>query len=143
MISVKLQYNKSDAIVMRKTIEDVITYSGILKEETGIINPVIVFEINGSFPNNVNYATISEFGRSYFIGEPTSIRNGLWEVPMHCDVLSSFESQLVECDCILNRSESDYNLYLPDKVIEIPAHKTTRIVFPNAPQGGDIALTAI
>ena len=139
MISVKLQYNKSETNKLYKDVDTVVTVNGILRDGTGILNPVIMFELS-SIPLTVNYATIEEFGRSYFIGEPVSVRNGLWEIPMHVDALSSWATPLSLCEGVVERNEEKYNLYLKDNIIEIPAHTTEHIMFPNKPTGLEFVL---
>ena len=63
---------------------------------------------------NVNYCTIPKLGRSYFVEEIKTVRNGVCELSCVCDVLSSFKTQLLTNDCIVEKSETKYHLYLDD-----------------------------
>ena len=63
------------------------TYSCILKEECGVINPVIVIQEIGN-PSGYNYAYIPSFGRYYWIKEWTWVL-GRWEAELYTDVLAT------------------------------------------------------
>ena len=80
--------------------------SGTLKDSTSIINPTIRFEFVDYGIVNCNYAYIPNFFRYYFIRDIVNVSRNLWEVSMHCDVLSSFWSEIKTNSAILNRVES-------------------------------------
>ena len=109
-----LQQNKSEMNKVLKSITDIMTVSGFLKEETSIIDPVIKIECDLSSVVGCNYLSIPEFGRSYFVNNIRSIRNGLVEFACHVDVLSSFASAIKENTAIVKRQENNWNLYLND-----------------------------
>lgn len=109
-----LQTNNSERNRVDKNISNIITVSGVLKEETSIIDPVIKIECDLSQFVGCNYVTIPAFGRSYFVNNIRSIRNGLVEFSCHVDVLSSFASEIRGNRAITKRQESRWNLYLND-----------------------------
>lgn len=112
--NISLQVNNSERERLYKSIDDILSVSGVLKSDTSIIDPVIIIECNLNAVINCNYMTISAFGRSYFVNNIRSIRNGLVEFSCHCDVLSSFASQILNNTAIIKRQENDWNLYLND-----------------------------
>lgn len=112
--NIVLQRNKSERERVNKDVTNLLTVSGVLKAETSIIDPIIIIECDLSNVVNCNYMTISAFGRSYFVNNIRSIRNGLVEFTCHCDVLSSFASQIRDNYAIIKRQESEWNLYLND-----------------------------
>ena len=114
-----LQMNKSDYNVLDKSLTNIATVSGRLKDSTSIIDPIIL--ISGDISNyiNCNYMTISNFNRSYFINNIISITNSLFEIHAHVDVLTSFKSEIRANNCILSRQENKYNLYLNDGSLKI------------------------
>lgn len=112
--NISLQVNNSERERLTKAIDDILTVSGVLKKDTSIIDPVIMIECDLSDVVNCNYMTIPAFGRSYFVNNIRSIRNGLVEFSCHCDVLSSFASQIRNNTAIIKRQENDWNLYLND-----------------------------
>ncbi len=109
-----LQRNNSEKNRVDKNVTNLVTMSGTLKDETSIINPVIIFAGNLSDYTECNYLTISAFGRSYFVTNIRSIRTGLFEITAHCDVLTSFKTQIRSNSAIVKRQEKKWNLYLND-----------------------------
>lgn len=117
--NIVLQTNNSDKNVLDKSLTNIATISGTLKNETSIINPVILISGNLSTYVNCNYMTISTFGRSYFVTDIRSIRNGLIEVSGHVDVLTSYKNQIRENTGIIHRQENLWNLYLNDGAFRV------------------------
>lgn len=112
--SIILQRNNSEKNKVDKTLTTIATMTGTLKNETSIIDPVIIFETSLSDLKNCNYCTISEFGRSYFVNNIRSVRNGLVELTCHVDVLSTYKSQIRQQFAIIKRQQENWNLYLND-----------------------------
>lgn len=119
MFDIILQTNLSEKERVTKTVTDIMTVSGVLKEETSIIDPIIKIECDITDITEVNYMTIPVFGRSYFVTQVRSVRNGLVEFSCHVDVLSSFATQIRENTAIIRRQETDWNLYLNDGSLRV------------------------
>lgn len=119
MFDIILQTNLSERERVTKTVTDIMTVSGVLKEETSIIDPIIKIECDITDITEVNYMTIPVFGRSYFVTQVRSVRNGLVEFSCHVDVLSSFATQIRENTAIIRRQETDWNLYLNDGSLRV------------------------
>lgn len=117
--NISLQINTSEREKLSKTLNDIIIVSGVLKEETSIVDPVIMIECDLNAVKNCNYMTVPAFGRSYFVNNIRSIRNGLVEFSCHVDVLSSFASQIRANTAIIRKQENDWNLYLNDGSFKI------------------------
>lgn len=111
---ITLQRNLSEPERVTKTVEDLLTVTGDLREGTSIIDPVILFNADLSALVNCNYMTIDTFGRKYFVRNIRSIRAGLVEISAHVDVLSSFADAIKTNYAIIKRQEADFNLYLND-----------------------------
>lgn len=109
-----LQKNMSEKNCVTKELTNIATLSGVLKADTSIIDPVIIVEVNLANYINCNYMTIPTFGRSYFVNNIKSIRNGLVELSAHVDVLSSFATALKTNNAIIHRQAIKWNLYLND-----------------------------
>lgn len=109
-----LQRNNSENNKLTKTLTTIATYSGTLKTDTSIINPIIIVQCDLSDVANANYMTVSAFGRSYFITNIRSISNNLVEFSAHVDVLSTYATQIKACTGIVKRQENEWNLYLND-----------------------------
>ena len=109
-----LQRNNSEMNRVSKSVDNLFTVSGVLKEETSIIDPVIKIECDLSAVTGCNYLSIPAFGRSYFVNNIRSIKNGLVEFACHVDVLSSFATSIRSNTAIVKRQENNWNLYLND-----------------------------
>lgn len=117
--SIKLQRNNSENNKVGKDLTTLGTVTGVLKEATSIIDPVI--KINGDLSDftGCNYMTIDSFGRSYFVLNIRSIYNGLVEFTCHVDVLESFKSEIRDNKCIIKRQQNKWNLYLNDGSLKV------------------------
>ena len=114
-----LQTNNSERNRVTKDLRNITTVYGTLKEETSIIDPVIKIECALADVKSCNYLTIADFGRSYFVNNIRSIRNGLVEFSCHVDVLSSFADEIKANRAIIRRQENDWNLYLNDGTFKV------------------------
>lgn len=114
-----LQRNNSELNKVTKSIDNIMTVSGTLKEETSIIDPIIKIECNISDVKGCNYISVPEFGRSYFVNNIRSIRNGLVEFSCHVDVLSTYAEQIKNNTGIIKRQENEWNLYLNDGTFKV------------------------
>lgn len=109
-----LQTNASEKNRVDKSLTDVLTVTGVLKEDTSIVDPVILVKMDISQVIPCNYFTIAAFGRSYFMHPPKSVNGGFVEISGHCDVLSSFKDSIRTNKAIIRKSENVWNLYLND-----------------------------
>ena len=129
--SVTIQTTTSERNRVDKSITDIQTVSGVLKEDCSIVDPVILVRADLADFIAANYMTIPAFGRSYFLTPPKSVNGGFVEFSGHCDVLSSFKTAIRGNNAIINRSERNWNLYLNDGSLktyqypEISTHKFT------------------
>lgn len=105
-----LYINKSDKKYVNKNIQQINTLTGTMKESTSICDPTIMLNLNGI---NFNYIFIEEFNRFYYVKDVRNIRNDLWEIDCHVDVLMTFSGQYLNNKAIISKSEDDFN-YEPD-----------------------------
>ena len=110
--SIVLMRNDSDTNVVSKTLATLSTVTGVLKESTSIMNPII--RIEGSIPTTCNYMYISTFGRYYYVTDIISITNDIFEIHAHVDVLQTYGSSIKNCTGIVARQQEKWNLYLDD-----------------------------
>lgn len=88
--------------------------SGVLKEQSSIIDPVVLIRGDTTIME-YNYAEIDPFKRKYFVTDIRNVRNDLWEVSLHVDVLYSYKDVLLQNDYFVERNQYDFNNELPDK----------------------------
>ena len=113
-MTIDLYKNSSEVNKVDKDLELLAELTGTLKEETSIINPVILISDIDSYISSMNYAYITEFNRYYFITNIESVRNNLWRVSFHVDVLYTYKNNIRENFAIVERNENEYDLKLND-----------------------------
>lgn len=97
--------------VLNKTLTPVFSLTGTLKDKCSVTDPVILIEATSV---TANYFQIPEFNRYYFLTDAPVYRNGFWELHLHVDVLYTYRAALLNCNVIMAKSESRYNLYIND-----------------------------
>lgn len=120
--NIVLYNNDSEKNRVTKTLRELRTYTGTLRDESSIIDPVILVAENIASIAKGNYLYINEFGRYYFVTGLKSVRTGLTEISAHVDVLMSFADEIKSNNAILNRSENNWNLYLNDGSLRVYAN---------------------
>lgn len=120
---INLYHNASDKNVMDKSLSEVGTLSGSLRDSCSVTDPTILIE-GGNF-SSVNYFYIPEFNRYYYVVSIVSIRTGVWSITGHVDVLMSYRSQIRRLGAVISRAEDNgiANLYLPDDKLLVTSRR--------------------
>lgn len=113
------------------------TYDCILKEECGIINPVIILQNIGN-PSNYNYAYIPNFGRYYWIREWTWIL-GRWEAELYTDVLATYKNYIGNSEQYVVRASSEYDGNITDSLYPTIAVDESSMDNIGAPLAGNLS----
>lgn len=113
-VELKIQCNLSEKNRVTKVVSTLFELEGTLRHETSIIDPVFIVAGDMDDYIGVNYCTVADFGRSYFVNNIRSVRTGIIELTCHVDVLSSFADSILENTAIIHRQENHWNLYLND-----------------------------
>ena len=113
MLDVKFYRTNSPKNKIVKSLTNIGTFSCALKENTSVLNPVIIIATNENLYNS-NYMEIPIFNRKYFITDIRSIGSDRWEVSAHVDVLDTYASAIKSNTAVIRRQENVYNLYLND-----------------------------
>ena len=108
-MEIQLYKNNSSNNTMTKSLTPVTTISGTLKDECSIIDPEILVAGTSQFIN-ANYAYIPEFNRYYYINNITIVKNGLYRLSLHSDVLMSFKNSIKGMNAIVARSSDNSNM---------------------------------
>lgn len=128
-MEIRLCTSLSENNKIGKYIVELARVEATLKDETSIINPSILYA--GDYPTNCNYLYIYAFSRWYFVKNITSVRNGLWRIDCHVDVLESNKEFIKSQTAVVSRQEYNWNLYLNDgffRTYQNPGF--TKTVFP-------------
>lgn len=133
-MNIILQTNDSPKNAIIKDVTDIVTVSGLLKEQTSIIDPVFILSgVTGAMLADINYITVPALHRSYFVTGVESVRNNLWEISAHVDVLSTYADAILEQSAVIHRQENDWNLYLDDGIFK--TYQNPHIVTKLFPSG--------
>lgn len=128
---IELYTNNSEVEKVVKDLTTLQTLDGTLREATSILNPTIKIEGLTDI-DKINYMYIPEFGRYYFVNDIRSIRNNLYEVSAHVDVLMTYADEIKQQRAVIRRQENVWNTYLDDGTFK--AYQNPVIVtklFPN------------
>lgn len=128
-----LYYNESDDRNVNKSLLQPLTITGILVDETSVMNPS--FLVDSDEVLRRNYCYVTEFERYYWIREVSSVRTGLWKVDMECDVLMSFRRDIFNLNAVVEKQTDDINgdEYIDDGSLVTENSMFTRIY--NFPAG--------
>lgn len=106
-----------------------------LKLPTNLRQPMLIVsdpEIVAQYAQ-LNYARIPNFGRYYYVSTPTVGYNDILTLTLDCDVLMSFKAGINQAEAILDRQESEANLYFNDNEFYALNKETLNTVkFPNS-----------
>jgi len=114
-------------------------------EKMDLLNPVLTFK-NDQFSQYAaaNYCHIcAPFNRYYFMGTATAGEDGLTRIPCHVDVLYTYRQNILNADCIAERSSSSYSEYLQDEYIQIEkgyTYNISKFNYAFDPDTGDYVL---
>lgn len=113
-MTITLCSNISEYNAVNKSIIELTTLTGTLREESSIIDPVITVSDIDDYVGSMNYAYIPEFNRYYFITNVESVRDNLWRISFHVDVLFTYRAEIESNHAIIERNEIQYDLKLND-----------------------------
>ena len=102
-MTINFYINTSEKEKFDKSLTNEKSLTGFLKQSTSVINPVITIEIEN--PSQYNYCHIPQFHRYYFINDMINIKNTIWEIHLHVDVLESFKTKIKANKAIVEKSE--------------------------------------
>lgn len=126
--------NSSEVNKIGKSLTSQGWFTGTLRGECSVMNPTVQLSgFSASDVDDVNYMYIEDFGRFYFVNDIRSIRNGLWEISGHVDVLETYSTQILANSAIIQRQENRYNLYLDDG--QFKAYANPQVVIKKFPSG--------
>lgn len=107
--------NGNDLNVVNKALTQVGQLDVQFKDSSSIINPELL--IYGTPPTNFNYFYIPDFKRYYYVTNQYVDLNMIIHLIGHVDVLYTYRNQIYNMVGVATRSESIYNKYLDDNMI--------------------------
>lgn len=123
-ISIAFYSNASEKNVVDKNIISQFQTSTVdLKDSCSVTDPVLIVNVTSTntiqkLIRAVNYCYITDFRRYYYVTNITILRNAVFEVSCHVDVLMSYKDSIRSNTAIILRQENNFNLYLNDGVFK-------------------------
>lgn len=117
-MNIVLMHNNNDLNVLGKNLSTLKSVQGEFKAKTDIVSPVLLIDGIDNIISKLNYCYIPILNRYYFITDISSVRNGLWELSCHCDVLETYKDKIKETEAVISRQEFEYNLLLDDGTLK-------------------------
>ena len=113
-ISVQLGFSGDPPNKLNKSFTVNATLDCVFKDETDVVNPIILVEMDYASMVACNYAYIPTNRRFYYITDVTSVSNALCTLSLEVDVLMTFKSEIRNLTGITERNTNLYNVYLND-----------------------------
>lgn len=106
------------------------------KEQVDKEKPYIIVPYSQNL-DNCNYCYIQELGYYYYMSEPILMEQRV-RFDLSVDLLMTKKDEIKQLNCILERSESNYNAYLEDNKLPILAKQdVTCLKFPRGFERGE------
>lgn len=104
--------------------------NGSFRNESNVIDPIILVEKTNPVKFFYNYMYIPDFERWYFITDCKTIRNKLWEIHAHVDVLYTWRDAINKSRAIIDKTAdgSMANLYMDDGSFVMDSRKYNTVI---------------
>lgn len=115
--------NKGDYLTFVSTLK------GVLRDGTSVVDPVITIQ-SETLPT-FNYCRIDIFDRYYYVTGIESVRTGLWEISLQCDVLYTYQAAILNSQAFIDRSETGGDPLIVDPETPLKQGQTVSTEFIN------------
>ena len=109
-----LYKNKSEPNRLEKLLTNSMQYSGVLRENSSTINPMIRIALRADELAAYDYLYIPAWNRYYFITDYDSIRTGITDITCRVDVLMSFADDIKALNVIVDKQTVNGSMYIND-----------------------------
>lgn len=109
-----LYKNKSEPNRLEKLLTNSMQYSGVLRENSSTINPMIRIALPADELAAYDFLYIPAWNRYYFITDYDSIRTGITDIMCRVDVLMSFADDIKALNVIVDKQTVNGSMYIND-----------------------------
>ena len=115
-MDITLYNNASEPNEINKALTLVDTATAVIKGDISFETPSIILNYDGDVVDNINYFSIPELNRSYFITDLKNLTGGRYQIQGRVDVLESFKNEIMALSVIVDKSNiaADVNMYIDD-----------------------------
>lgn len=103
-MEIRLYKTASPRKQVTKSLSNLLTLDGALRDECEVIAPTVVVEGYADIMT-YNYAYIPAFGRYYYV-KPKALRTSVFQLTLTVDTLMSFSAEIRRNSAIIDRAES-------------------------------------
>lgn len=133
----------SDPKALTKVLSGGSLLTATMREETQIIDPVFIVETAAN-PSGYNYCYCDFTGRYYFIRDVQLVRNNVYRISCHVDVLQTYGAKVKQKSATVSRNERVYNGYIPDdRYMSLAYEEIVTKQFPSAMENDSIILMTV
>ena len=125
MITIKFYNTPDENYVLNKTLNDEISKTGTIKDDSSILTPTITILKDMSIIGK-NYCYIETLKRYYFITD-ILITGTLMTLSLKVDVLQTYKDSILESTQVITRQENEFNNYLLDSDMPVTSKINTII----------------
>lgn len=143
-LTLNLYNTADDSRVVNKTVTAIATVIAEPTDKISILTPSFLIEYNSAYLG-ANYCYVALFGRYYYIRNISVVKGNRMLIDCAVDVLKTYATSLIECECIVTRSESiGTPSQIPDNNLPIDPNREEikSIIFDRDPFNIDITNTA-
>lgn len=103
---------------------------GSFRNESNVIDPVILIEKTNPNEFFYNYMYIPDFERWYYITDFKTVRTDIWEIHAHVDVLYTWRAAINKTRAIIDKTadSSLANLYMDDGSFVMDSRKYNTVI---------------
>lgn len=128
-MTINLYVNNSAPNVCDKSLTDVATVEGYVRDATSLLTPTIIIQRNA--PTGFNYFYVPEFSRYYFLTGVSTVVNNLVSISGTVDVAMTYKNEFRNWDAVVRRNENRYNMLLDDGIFKAYQNSKHKIIaFP-------------
>lgn len=127
-MNISIAVTSDDEHKVHKNLSVLGSYTGTLKDDCSMENPTVLVQVPEGTVQQANYAAMSAGGELprtyyYFIKDKVMHRSGVVELTMECDYLMTFENEIKNLVCTVDRTETQEvtNAFLVDNEYQILA----------------------
>lgn len=105
---------------INKVLTPVGTITGYMKTDCPVEKPIIEIDLSGmdvttrANVTNCNYCYVQELNRYYYITAHNYTTNDLYEITLSVDVLKTYASEIINQECLIERSQFYNSPYIVD-----------------------------
>lgn len=110
----------------RPYFTDPVVYNVQVNNPLNVDAPTFILHVTGVF--DANYAYVPEWGKYYFLGEPTYLDGNRMAVTGQCDVLTTNADEIKLLSINVSRAGSNTNALLADRLRPSQANRQSEII---------------